>query len=205
MKRYCKSIGLQLLHFTRNGHAVYGDPNVPHHTFTDSAPHAKHISEDHYQNARRTAEQIRATPRLVERFICAPPVYEHAYTFCGVHNMCTRDGRSCHEVYVPGVGSATGAGDTLSAALDAAREMLTLLLSDMQARGSPMPAAMDRNATEAYARARERDPVAGFTIKFRGVVAVTTLPHYCVPELSEAEEETLRRDIRTIWREENGQ
>jgi predicted RNase H-like HicB family nuclease len=203
MTRYCKGLGLQLLNFTKNGHAVYGDPNAPHLTFTDSAPHAKHISEDHYQNARRTAEEIRASPRLIEHFAAGPAAYADSYTFCSVHNECARDGRTCHEVYVPGVRSATGAGDCLREAMDTAREMLTLLLGNMQARGDPMPAAMSVEDVQAHAKARELAPVAGFTIEFRGVVAVETLPHCRVPELTEAEQEMVQISIREVWRGEN--
>jgi predicted RNase H-like HicB family nuclease len=203
MKRYCKSVGLQLLHFTKNGHAVYGDPRVPQHTFTDSAPHAKHISEAHYQSARRTAEEIRSTAQLAEQFVDAHPAYEDSYTFVGVHNECAREGRSCHEVYVPGVRSATGAGGSQSEALEAAREMLTLLLHDMQMRGAPVPNSMSPSAAEAYAKTRAREPVAGFTVRYRGVIAVKTLPRFHVPELTEVEEQLLQNDIRKVWNDED--
>jgi predicted RNase H-like HicB family nuclease len=200
MKRYCTDLGMNLLRFTPSGHAVYGDSTVPQHTFTHDASHyAAHDDHGQYQSARRAAEKIRSTrPSTV-----CPPAYADSYTFCGVHNECAMDGRRCHEVYVPGVRSATGAGDSLGEALDAAREMLTLMLGDMQARGDPMPAAMSLGDVETYARAREREPVAGFTVEFRGLVAVETLPHCRVPELTEAEEEMVQNGIREVWRDEN--
>lgn len=190
MKAYCEGIGLTLLHFTRRGHAVYGDP-ASHHTFTDSAPHAQHISEDHYANARRTADKIREARPLVE----APIQYEETYTFYGVHNVCAREGRTCHEVYVPGVDSATGAGETMEVALHVAREMLTHILQVLQTQGAPIPVTMAPKDVEAHAR--ERRATAGFTVTFCDVVPVTS---FSAPtELSEPEQAALQRDIQAIW------
>ena len=200
MKQYCKDLGLQLLYFTKRGHAVYGDPNAPQHVFIDSAPHATNISEDYYQNAKRTAANIKSGAEMIEHFIAAPLLYEDRYTFFGVHNRCARDGNICHEIYVPGVGSATGAGDTLDEAMEAATEKLTFVLRDLQLHGFPMPTSMSAEDAEDYAR--NRDVIAGFTVDFIGVVELQTLPGYQLPVLSDLEQEALQRDIQEVWRTE---
>eukprot|EP00798_Chlamydomonas_sp_ICE-L_P017247 gene17247-23571_t len=100
LMEHCKSLGLEFLYFTKSGHAVYGKKNM-HHTFTDSAPHAKLISPDYYKEAERTAENIRSAREVVETFVAGPQHYEDSYEFFGVHNKCSRNGIDFHEVHVP--------------------------------------------------------------------------------------------------------
>jgi predicted RNase H-like HicB family nuclease len=147
----------------------------------------------------KTATRISDVGDLIEHFIAAPPSYRQSYTYQGVHNICSKDGTTCHEVFVPGVDSVIGAGDDLNEALKEARIKLTIMLRDIQDRGDPLPPAPSEQDVHAVGQEHDRSTNAGFTLDFCGTVSVTTLPDFKVPKLPEAEWAATDAEIRRLW------
>lgn len=75
---------------------------------------------------RTTMDDLLHRARRSARIPPAVP-YRPSYTYHGVHNMCSKDGTTCHEVFVPGVDSVIGAGDALFEALKEAQIKLTIM------------------------------------------------------------------------------
>jgi predicted RNase H-like HicB family nuclease len=107
-------------------------------------------------------------------------------TFYGVHTVCWVDGSKFHEVYVPDIASAAGAGDTYEEALMSSAELLAIRLQEMEARGESVPVPRSPALVEEHGRNRAMQQIAGFRIQFRGVVAI---PEFIGPvhELPESE------------------
>ena len=110
----------------------------------------------------------------------APKVYLDSYEFWGVYNTCFRpeDGYSCHEVFVPDVDCAIGAGGTMEEAFAAAKEKLTNMVSDFMYRGEAIPPP-SLPADIINRRQQDNEQFAGFVVTFVGVVIVSTLPSLC--------------------------
>eukprot|EP00798_Chlamydomonas_sp_ICE-L_P003682 gene3682-biopygen21426 len=109
----------------------------------------------------------------------APQDYLDSYEFWGVYNTCYRpeDGYSCHEVTVPDVRCAIGAGGTMEEAFEAAKEKLTDMVSDIMYRGEAIPTPSHPvDIIDGRQIMTNNWNVAGFVVTFVGVVRVSTLP-----------------------------
>jgi predicted RNase H-like HicB family nuclease len=144
----------------------------PQYTFTDSSPHAKHIDEDYFMDAK--------------------------YEFYGVHTKCSIDGINFHEVYVPDIASAAGAGDTYEEALGSSAEIMAIRLQEMKTRGEHIPAPRSKGQVEEHGRKRATEQIAGFEIQFCDVVAI---PEFIGPvqEMSESELAQLNEEMQAKW------
>jgi predicted RNase H-like HicB family nuclease len=125
--------------------------------------------------------------------------YDDSYEFFGVHNKCTRDGYEFHEVWVPGLSSVIGGGETLDAAIAAAAVMLTIILTGMQSNGEVIPGPMSQESVKQRGLMEEKMQMDGFDSKFCNVVTIKSVPPGCVPQLSEQELVNLEDEAREIW------
>ena len=201
---YCDELGLQFIRFNCNGHAVYGDPAVPEHTLVDSSQHASYISPKYYSRARQVAESITKAKRLggvQEHFTPAPALYDDAYSFCGVH----RQFEDLHEVYVPDVPCAIGAGATFEEAMDEAVVKLSCQLLQMREEGLEVPkASLAQEVEEREVTERGRkwhvEAASGYGAP-RALRVVTVHSNFLkVPTPSDAELAELTRVASNMWR-----
>eukprot|EP00798_Chlamydomonas_sp_ICE-L_P026467 gene26467-biopygen11411 len=125
--------------------------------------------------------------------------YCDAYEFFGVHNKCSRDGFEFHEVWVPGLSSVIGGGETLDEAIAAAAVMLTIILTGMQSRGEVIPGPLSHESVKQRGLIEEKVQMTGFDSEFCDVVTVKSVPPGCVPQLSEQELKILEDEAREIW------
>jgi len=125
--------------------------------------------------------------------------YCDSYEFFGVHNKCSRDDFEFHEVWVPGLSSVIGGGETLDEAIAAAAVMLTIILTEMQSHGEVIPGPLSQESVKQRGLMEEKVQMDGFDSKFCDVVTVNTVPPGCVPELSEQELAKLEDEAMEIW------
>eukprot|EP00798_Chlamydomonas_sp_ICE-L_P006314 gene6313-biopygen1455 len=95
-----------------------------------------------------------------------------------LNNVCEQDGYSCHEVFVPDVDCAIGAGGTMEEAFAAAKEKLTDMVSDFMYRGEAIPTP-SLPADIITRRQQDNEQFAGFVVTFVGVIIVSTLHSLC--------------------------
>jgi len=125
--------------------------------------------------------------------------YYDSYEFFGVHNKCSRDDFEFHEVWVPGLSSVIGGGETLDEAIAAAAVMLTIILTGMQSHGEVIPKPLCQESVKQRGLIEEKVQMKGFDSKFCDVVTVKSVPPSFVPQLSEQELKKLEDEAREIW------
>jgi predicted RNase H-like HicB family nuclease len=187
----------------RKGHAVYGDPDVPEHTLVDSSPHASYIGPDYYSRARQVAASITKAKRLgrvQEHFTPAPALYDDAYSFFGVH----RQFEDLHEVYVPDVPCAIGAGATFEEAMDEVVVKLSCQLLQMREEGLEVPKASSAQEVEERGRKGHVEAASGYGPPVALRVVTVHSDFLKVPTPSDAELEQLTRVASDIWRSIQG-
>jgi predicted RNase H-like HicB family nuclease len=181
---YCDELGLK-------GHAVYGDPAVPEHTLVDSSPHD-------YSRARQVAASITEAKRLgvQEHFTPAPALYDDAYSFFGVH----RQFEDLHEVYVPDVPCAIGAGATFQEAMDEVVVKLSCQLLQMREEGLEVPKASSAQEVEERGRKGHVEAASGYGPPVALRVVTVHSDFLKVPTPSDAELAQLTRVASDMWR-----
>jgi hypothetical protein len=176
---------------------VYGDP-ASHHTFTDSAS-MQHISEDHYAKRATNGRQDQRLDRPWKR--SSSPRFSKLETYTLRRSQrVPGEGRTCHEVYVPG-DSAPGGQRRWRWPLHAARENAGLHSCKSPNAGAY---ACHHVLEDAEAHARER---------WRRWLCYPSLSGRCRPrtsrfaptERSELEQTALQRDIQVIGDDEAAQ
>ena len=128
-----------------------------------------------------------------ETFAAAAP---ERYAFFGVHLAFDDQ----HDVFVPDVPCANGAGATFDEAMEDAVMKLTCELEDLRIQGLPIPAASPRPAIEHVMRTYVVHPASGAGApRGRDVVRVTSDPA-SVPHPSAEELEEIKRLSDEAWR-----
>jgi predicted RNase H-like HicB family nuclease len=131
-----------------------------------------------------------------EHFTPAPALYDDAYSFFGVH----RQFEDLHEVYVPDVPCAIGAGATFEEAMDEVVVKLSCQLLQMREEGLEVPKASSAQEVEERGRKGHVEAASGYGPPVALRVVTVHSDFLKVPTPSDAELEQLTRVASDMWR-----
>jgi hypothetical protein len=165
----------------------------------DIGVNMSYIGPEYYSRARQVAASIteaKSLGEVQEHFTPAPAQYVDAYSFFGVH----RQFEDLHEVYVPDVPCAIGAGATLDKAMDEAVIKLSCQLLHMREKGVDVPTASSSQEVEELGRQGHVEAASGYGPPVALQVVTVSSDSINVPKPSAAELAKLTLETSNIWR-----
>jgi predicted RNase H-like HicB family nuclease len=123
-----------------------------------------------------------------------PEVYDDSYEFWAVH----REFEEFHEVFVPDINDAIGAGDTYEEAYSNSKFKLLCLLDRIKLIGEPIPKPSSMDNIREIAKRRVDEQIRDFPTKSWNTVKVTVDIRNPVPILPEQELTEIKKLVMSI-------